>query len=447
MHATAIAVSTRFTSFFVKLHVKSVQIRYKDLRANNYAMATVCAKVLKHHQKADGSYNVKIRVFHKKDSRWIDTIHYVTDKQLSKKMTIKDPFINRQLNKTIDDYRTQISLLGQRLQFFSCENLKDYLQQKDQDIDFIKFSNRHIQQLKLEKRTGTAANHTTVRNSLIDYFRRESVSIMEINSQFLASYERYLRRSRTMTRINQLGKPVTISKEGLKDAGIHNLMRDLRTLFNEARKYYNNEDLGITRVPHYPFKKYEIASPPLTKKRNINIEQIKTLMTSNTLPGSRAELGKELWILSFYLCGMNAVDLYHLNSYSGNRIEYNRSKTKGQRKDNAFISIRIPEEAYPLLEKYIGQLKLKYSTFRGLDKALSIGIRQLREITGIADLTFYWARHSFANIARNKCKISKDDIALALNHVDGGHRTTDIYIEKDWHIVDSVQAAVLSLIK
>lgn len=41
-------------------------------------MATVCAKVLKHHLKADGSYNVKIRIFHRNEKRYIDTEHYVT---------------------------------------------------------------------------------------------------------------------------------------------------------------------------------------------------------------------------------------------------------------------------------------------------------------------------------------------------------------------------------
>lgn len=44
-------------------------------------------------------------------------------------------------------------------------------------------------------------------------------------------------------------------------------------------------------------------------------------------------------------------------------------------------------------------------------------------------------------------KISKDHIGQALNHVDEGHKTTDIYIEKDWAIVDSVQDAVISLLK
>ena len=48
-------------------------------------MATVCAKILKHHLKADGTYNVKIRVTHKNEKRHIDIEHYVTEKQLAKK--------------------------------------------------------------------------------------------------------------------------------------------------------------------------------------------------------------------------------------------------------------------------------------------------------------------------------------------------------------------------
>src|ERR1019366_9179739 len=105
---------------------------------------------------------------------------YVTDKQVSKKLIIKDPFVNTLINKTLDEYRLEIGKLGPRLQFFTCENLRDYLETHHQEIDFIKFCDEHVQQLKADKREGTAANHSTVRNSLIDFFRRKSVSIMEI---------------------------------------------------------------------------------------------------------------------------------------------------------------------------------------------------------------------------------------------------------------------------
>lgn len=412
-------------------------------------MATVCAKVLKHHLKADGTYNVKIRIFHKNEKRYIDTDHYVTDKQLSRNMAIKDPIINRKVNQKIDDYRIAISDLGEKLEFFSAEALRDYLANKNAEINFIQFCDDHIRQLKKDKRDGTASNQTTVRNSLVDFYKREKVSILELTAAMLKSYARFLRSKRTMTRINHLGKEVTTESAGLTDSGLYNHMRDLRTLFNAARDKYNDEDLGIIRIPHYPFKKYKIGSPPETEKRNITIQQVNMIRDSQTKPGSRAELAKELFMLSFFLCGMNAVDLYNCTkeNIKKGRLDYNRSKTEDRRKDNAFISIKIIEEAQPLLDKYIGVLSARYVTSNGLDTALSMGMKQLRKITGVPDITFYWARHTFANAARNACRMSKDDVALALNHIDNGHRTTDIYIAKDWKIVDEVQLKVVNLLR
>ena len=56
-------------------------------------MATVSAKVYEHHKKADGTYNVKICVYHKDERKFLDTNHYVVNKQLTKDYKIKDPFI------------------------------------------------------------------------------------------------------------------------------------------------------------------------------------------------------------------------------------------------------------------------------------------------------------------------------------------------------------------
>lgn len=413
-------------------------------------MATVAAAVLKHHLKGDGTVNIKIRVSHHRESRYLDTEHFVTRKQLTRDLKIKDLFVKKLLDKTLEEYRTVISELGPRLNFFTAETLRDYLRDKHEDIDFIRFCEEHILQLVEDKRKGTASNHRTVKNALIDFFKRDQVSISEVHSNMLLAFERFLRKERTITRINQLGKPMTSIKKGVTDSGLHNYMRDLRTLFNEACRRYNNKDLGIYRIKHYPFESYKVGSAPLTKKRNLTIDQVRLIRDCKTRPGSRAELAKDLFMLSFYLCGMNAVDFYnYLNDADpdGSRLEYNRSKTTKVRKDNAFISIRIIPEARPLLRKYIGKLSSRYSTFRELDAALSKGMKQLQKTAGIPKVTFYWARHTFANLARNKCRMSKDDVALALNHVEEGNKITDIYLEKDWSIVDEVQKAVINLLR
>ncbi|MDO3644722.1 site-specific integrase [Mucilaginibacter sp. L3T2-6] len=412
-------------------------------------MATVNAVVYEQFKREDGTYHVQIKVFHKDVRRFIETNQYVTDKQLDKNLKIRDKFIQKQLDDTLYGYRRTIGELGPRLDFFTCDDLKAYLSNKDEEVDFIKFCDEHIAEERKAGRGGSADNHRTVRNSLVDYFGRDNIAIIEINSAMLFRYDKWLRTERTMIRTNHLQKEVTTTEQGLKDGGIYPHMRDLRTLFNEACRKYNNKDLGIIRIKHYPFEVYKVGAPPRTRKRNITPEQLLTFMNCEVPPNSRAELAKELFIASFYLCGMNAVDFYNLDGYdtTAERLEYNRSKTEGVRDDNAFISIKIVDEARPFLEKYAGILKSRYTTHNGLDTALSKGMRQLRTITGIPEITFYWARHTFASIARNKCRISKDDIAEALNHVDGEHRVTDIYIEKDWSIVDNVQTAVIDYLR
>jgi integrase len=411
-------------------------------------MATVSAKVFAHHQKLDGTFNVKICLCHKRVRKYIDTVHYVSRRQLDGRYHIKDNFLNRIIESSLDKYRETISQLDSKLQFFSCGDLLKYLEEKE--IDFIKFCTDHIAQLRKENRNGTANTHRTVRNSLIDYFERESVSINEIHSKMLYAYARYLKSKRTIVRKNQFGKEVKTQEEGLSESGLHNHMRDLRTLFNAACAQFNNEDLGLYRVKHYPFKRYKVGRAPLTKKRNITIEQVKLIRDCQVKPGSRAELAKDLFMLSFYLCGMNAVDLYHLREKDitkRGRINYNRAKTQGRRTDKAFISIKLIDEANPILTKYLGTLSERYKTYDGLDTALSAGMQKLRELTDIEEITFYWARHTFANTARNDCRMSMDDVALALNHIDEGHRTTDIYIAKDWKIVDEVQEKVVKMLK
>jgi hypothetical protein len=66
-------------------------------------MASVSAKVFSHHQKNDGTYNVKIIVSHKKVRRYLETCHWVSQRQLDRDLKIKHPILNKIINKTLDD--------------------------------------------------------------------------------------------------------------------------------------------------------------------------------------------------------------------------------------------------------------------------------------------------------------------------------------------------------
>lgn len=409
-------------------------------------MATVGIKIHKHHKKADGTYNVKIRVSHNGEKRYIDTSHFVVSKQLTSKFILKDPILKQILNKTLDDYRVAISNLGSKVNLFNAEALRNHLRDKDAPMDFFSFCRDHIEGLKKQGRKGSAATLNTVLLSLQDYFRGNTASPLEIDEWMLSAYETYLRTERKLTRLNQ-GKLVIRTVKGLGDAAVHNHFRDLRILFKAAMKFYNKPQIGEIRIPYCPFDNYKIVEAPATRKRNLTVEQLNAIRTCNTPNGSRAELAKDLFMLSFYLCGMNAVDLYKLRTSNiiKSRVEYNRSKTI-RRSDKAFISIKLVKEAKPLLERYLEKLHTRYNSFENLDRAINEGMKLVNERIELSGVTFYWARHTFANLARNKCRIGKDDVGLALNHMDKGNKTTDIYIEKDWSIVDEVQSKVIALL-
>lgn len=409
-------------------------------------MATVREVILKHHKRDDGTWNVKIRVGHKSKSAYIDTSHYVTARQLRKDFTLKDQFIIDLINPVLAEYRNQISKMGRLVDGLTAKEIADRLGRSDESeepVNFGEFCRSHIAHLKAAGREKTAASLNTVYNSLCDYFGYPNFPATDINSNMLRSFEAYLRTERKITRVNQLGKTTTTTQKPV-GSGIHNYMRDLRVLFNAARHLLNDEDRAIVRIKHYPFAKYKVGVAPATAKRNLTVKQLLDIKNATVEPGSRAELARDLFMLSFYLCGMNAKDFYVLDKAGLKRIEYNRSKTKGKRKDKAFISISVPEIAVPLLKKYIGTLSLRYSTPDNLNKALSIGLKSLGIVDG---LTFYHARHSFGNLARNECRFSKDDVALAMNHVDQSRKTTDTYIAPDWKIVDEVQSGVLGLLQ
>jgi hypothetical protein len=60
--------------------------------------------------------------------------------------------------------------------------------------------------------------------------------------------------------------------------------------------------------------------------------------------------------------------------------------------------------------------------------------------------TTKWARHTWATIARNECKISKDDVALCLGHEDEDNNVTDMYIKYDYSIIDVCNRKVIDMI-
>ncbi|MCY1522125.1 hypothetical protein D9M68_569700 [compost metagenome] len=138
--------------------------------------------------------------------------------------------------------------------------------------------------------------------------------------------------------------------------------------------------------------------------------------------------------------------MYELEASNSERIDYKRKKTRDRRKDDAFISIKIPDIAMGLYDKYAGKLQKRYAKIEYLNSAITRGMVVLREVSGIEGLQFIKFRHTFASWARNICRFSKDDVGMAMNHKDNSNKVTDIYIAKDWSIIDDVQSKTIALL-
>lgn len=205
-------------------------------------------------------------------------------------------------------------------------------------------------------------------------------------------------------------------------------LRNIRTVLNWAI------DNGWT--DNYPFRRFKIKHEP-TRKRNLSAQFIHNIIRCEV--GSCQEKYRDIFLLSFFLIGINPVDLLNAEPHqlSGGRLEYVRSKT------HKLYSIKVEPEAQALIDKYRGEKHL----LRFADKAfyrsfLTKADRFLHTIR--QDITMYYARHSWASIA-SELDIPMETISAALGH-SFGNATTAIYINFQQKKVDEANRKIIDYV-
>ena len=391
--------------------------------------------------KNDGSTNIKIRITHNRKADYIATDLYVLVKSFDSKTGMvksgknKD-YINLRITDYIQKYQKLDIELGDRRKYLSVKQVKSYLLDEkinSNHINFFGFAEEFLNNVNAE---GTKRWHESTISNL-KVFAGKYLMFSDINLDFLNRFESFLKR------------------QGV-GAGINNYMRSFRAIFNKARDKYNDEDSGVIKIPHYPFRKYKIPkSPSKSKKHFLSIGELGKLMQFQPeTPGE--EIAKDMFMLMFYFIGIEIKDLFHLGTPIKGRIYYDRFKTG---KD---FSIKIEPEAEAILNKYKSKTSLislqeKYKDHRNFMKYLNIQLHGSNTITkkvkGIfpkleidKPVTTKWARHTWATIARNNCRINKDDVALCLGHEDSDNRVTDIYIDYDYSIIDDSNRKVIDFV-
>lgn len=97
-------------------------------------------------------------------------------------------------------------------------------------------------------------------------------------------------------------------------------LRNIRAVFNQAI----NED--VAELNAYPFRKFKIKTEA-TRKRSLTIEQLRRLRDFECEESQRQY--RDMFMLIFYLAGINTVDLFNLKKITNGYIEYRRPKRAG----------------------------------------------------------------------------------------------------------------------
>lgn len=316
------------------------------------------------------------------------------------------------------------------------------LRNLENDGKLVGKSVTEIKKLLVEVRSGSS------KESLTDYFSRYAESrrtekSREVYRYTLKTIRAFDNEEVPFEKVNVIwlkAFDAHLEKQGvgINTRAIH--FRNLRAVFNSAI----NEDL--IGLEYYPFRKFKIASSRKDKEA-LTEEQLQRLIAYDT-PYPFRRTARDLFLLSFYMCGMNLVDLYHLDRLRDGRAHFVRTKTSG--KNINPVSILVQPEAAEIIARYAGaehvlrfiEERATYDTFiHQVQRAL----RHIAKELGIEGLTFYWARYTWATLA-DKLGISEKEISKGLGHVDTSI-AGKFYISYDWTKVDRANRTVIEYIQ
>jgi integrase len=235
-----------------------------------------------------------------------------------------------------------------------------------------------IIQTKDEEATRQAylASQSYVRRNVA---RADSILLEEIDEEWVASVLTLMRKGAK-------------TQQALMANTVSGYYSRLKAVWHYAqRKRYVAKD-------NDPFVEHK-ATQAATRSRALTVEELRRIwnykkknLHHNAL--RNAAVGRDMFVLSFCLCGINMADLFRLreDDIRGGRLETDRKKT------GVHINIKIEPEAQEIIDRYKKDGYLIGRLFRGRQNYVAASInRGLKSI--MPEVTMYWARHTWVSLA------------------------------------------------
>lgn len=245
-------------------------------------------------------------------------------------------------------------------------------------------------------------------------------------------------------------------EEGMSINGVGKELRNIRAVFNWARKR------GLTQ--NYPFLDYHIVEEE-TVPNNISVEDLRKLRDYPCESWQKPYV--DFFFLSFYLAGINPVDLLSLKSdaIKDGHLTFIRQKTNKQGSTKIrTITLPVLPEAQEIIDRYPSEegwltgfmdCRNSYRSFaRACNDALQkvgpshkvkdkVGKLRKMEYEPICpEITLYSARYSFGSIAANDLDISERTIGMCLGH-SWAKNVTSRYMATDQRKIDNAVRRVI----
>lgn len=331
---------------------------------------------------ADGTHKLRIAVSHNSQTRYIPTRFTVPGpKNLKNGNVVGVPnaqYINLQLRTRMNDFYKACDEL-EDIDYYTCAQLVNMLTKRSETNAGPKTA-EEIAEDMLKNRTHAWSNST----------------VMGFNQGMRRFYEKFGKDFvlATLTHANVLEFHKYLEGLGYSQTSVGMRMDSLKRLV----KYAIRHDYVKYKV--YPFLDYKGVKSAV-RDIALSIEQLRKLRDME-LEDKWEIYARDLFMLSFYLCGMNLADILRLD-LTQNEVKFIRKKTFKRRNANDTTEFTIQPEARAILDKYInadGKLQFNgFVTERSIQHINSEHLIKLRDKIGFQKLIFYSARKTFAQIA------------------------------------------------
>lgn len=363
-------------------------------------MATLRLTIIRNKPLKDGRFKIKISVCHKGETTYINTRYSVAspthfkDGQVIKEA--ESTLINSKLRTLMDFYQSKLDSIHTQ-QLYSCKQLKDLLMQeaeKEEKPTYGQVCSEYIKELKHDGRESYAILIERSQRYFFE-FTRIDIRLEDMTPFIITNFKKYL-----------------LQRKKISETTANMMLSQIKAVVNRAVQY------GKVAYTIHPFITTKISKAPV---RDVAISRESLILIRDCNPCSyKFCVARDMFMLSFYLCGMNPADLLSIKFTDENSVAFKRTKIKNRTISDDKTTLHIPYEALSIINRYkgkTGKLNLNYNfSFKNLCRHIGRSISELAIDLGISEkVTFTSARKTFAQLAHD-LGVSDGIIDYCLGH-------------------------------